>query len=430
MHRINFDLNFEELSKVEGHAGLDIAVRNGRVKDVRLRMTHNKRFFTSAVIGKQFSNAHQILSRICGTCSIAHIICSIKCMEDALGVIPSKQTKILRDLSMYGMTIRDHAMHLYLFCLPDIFGKDSVLEFADNGREHDLIHKAFQIKEAGNILSKEIAGRAVHPVYPIIGSFPHRPTKEKARALINMLEKCRDAAIEFVDIFNDASFIFESDAEFIGLSNPDFSFQRGELLTSGGLCIPSISFRKFLQKTIIPYSQAPGFSFQGRPYMVGALARLNVNLASLNKRTKKSLSSSIAKFPSINVYHNNLAQAIEIVHSIDHSIEFLDSTDFKEEPVQTVKPKEGEGVGLVEAPRGTLYHHMKLAANGSVTYADLVIPTSQNQVKMENDIGRLVQQRLDEGKGKEAIRKEVEVFIRAFDPCMSCATHFLKIKWG
>jgi coenzyme F420-reducing hydrogenase alpha subunit len=191
--------------------------------------------------------------------------------------------------------------------------------------------------------------------------------------------------------------------------------------------IPEAHYWEHLQRVIIPYSQAAGFELEGKDFMVGALARMNLNRDKLHRETRRDLAKYIRMFPSENIYHNNLAQAIEIMHCIDHSIEILENTEFKNEPKTEFKIKEGRGVGVIEAPRGTLYYAISLDKEGKINYGNLVIPTAQNQIKMENDIKTLVSQNLD--KNKHLIQHEIEKLIRAFDPCMTCATHFLKVKW-
>ncbi|NYZ74036.1 nickel-dependent hydrogenase large subunit [Candidatus Micrarchaeota archaeon] len=429
MHSHNFDITIKNISKIEGHTDLDVEVRNGKVVSSKLRIDENKRFFTQAAVGKPALGVHQIVSRICGTCSIAHLMCCINCVENAFGVEPSEQTVAMRDLLLYGLNIRDHAMHLYLFCLPDIFGKDSVLDFADNGYEHDLIHKAFDVKSAGNDLCVLTGGRAVHAPFPQVGGFMKIPKKEDAKKLVQTLKGIRAAAIEFVDIFHKCGWHLDTDTMYISLRNNRFSYLDGDVMTSDGLCISRSNIRHHLEKMVVPYSTAPGFEFQGRPYVVGALSRMNINKDTLHKDTLRDMSGYLKTFPSTNVFHNNLAQAIEIVHCIDSSIELLERMEFKEEPKKQIKPRKSQGIGVLEAPRGTLYYNLSIDADGKIENADLVIPTSQNQIKMDKDIGALVQDMLDREMPKEGIPLEIEKLIRAYDPCMSCATHFLKVRW-
>jgi coenzyme F420-reducing hydrogenase alpha subunit len=424
MHE-DFEISIEGLSKIEGHASLDVKVRKGKVEHVKLKISESKRFYTQAIRGKQFQTVPQLVSRICGTCSIAHLTCCTEAVEKALHIEPSEQTTLLRKLMMCGMMIRDHAMHLYLFSLPDVLGKDSVLDFDE--RQHELVHHAFEVKKAGNDLSKLIGGRAIHPPYAQVGQFSHLPDKNETKQVVEELKKVRSDIFELVRIFYDCPFSFRKRTRFVALTTPDFSFLEGVIKSSQRIIIPEAHYWEHLHRVIIPYSQAAGYQFEGKDFMVGALARMNLNREKLHKETRKELAKYIRMFPSENIYHNNLAQAIEIMHCIDHSIEILERTDFKKESAVEFKVKEGKGVGVIEAPRGTLYYAIDLDKDGKILYGNLVIPTAQNQIKMENDIRTLVSKNLD--KDKNFIQYEIEKLIRAFDPCMTCATHFLKVNW-
>lgn len=424
MHR-DFDINIEHLSKTEGHADLEVVVRKDKVKIVKFKITENKRFFTQGVRGKTFGSVPQFVSRICGTCSTAHLTCDTEAVEKALGITPSDQTMLLRKLTMHAMMIRDHALHLYFFCLPDIYGVDSVLDF-DHSKD-DLLKRAFAVKAAGNNLSRVIAGRAVHPTFEQIGYFSNIPKPDEIKKSIAELRSVRSHVLELIDIFGKCAFSFKRDTQFVALVTGDFSFLDGRVRSSTGVDVAEEDYWDYLNRVVIPYSEATGFEFEGKEYMVGALARLNLNMEALHRNTRKDASRYLSLFPSNDVYHNNLAQAIEILHSIDHSIDILEHADFKAEPKPEVKMREGKGIGVVEAPRGTLYHMLDLNREGKVRYANFIIPTAQNQIKMENDIRFLVESMIE--KKKKIIEHEIEKLIRAYDPCMSCASHFLRVKW-
>jgi coenzyme F420-reducing hydrogenase alpha subunit len=399
-------------------------VKNGIVEDVKLQISENKRFYTQAVRGKPIAGVHQLVSRICGTCSIAHLTACISAVENAANITPSDQTMVLRRLSMHGLMIRDHALHLFFFSLPDLLGVDSVLDFTHE-QEH-LLEKAFKVKSSGNELSKLVAGRSVHAPFPMVGGFAKVPEKEKAKEVVSKLKGVRETAIELVELFNEDSLKFERCDRFVALSGSDFDYLSGELTSTTGVCIPKVNYLEHLHRVIIPYSQATGFEFQGKDYVVGALARLNLNKGRLHKATRDSCQSMLSQFPSNNIFRNNLAQGLELIHSIDSAIELLETTEFKpESPVKIGETKE-TGTAAIEAPRGVLFYSLGVK-DAKVQSAELVIPTAQNQVTMENDIRKLVQENLE--LDKEEIRRKIEYLIRAYDPCMSCATHFLKIKW-
>jgi coenzyme F420-reducing hydrogenase alpha subunit len=426
----SFDITLENLTKMEGHANLDVKVRDGKVEDVELQITESQRFYEQAVRGQPIATAPQLMSRICGTCSIAHLTCCIEAIENAVGIQPTEQALIMKKLSMYGLMIRDHGLHLYFFSLPDLIGKDSILDFSEHDeKEHKLLHDSFDVKRAGNTLSTLVAGKAVHAPYPTVGGFLHMPDEEGIAKTIKELKYARPLVLGLADLFYQCNEKFERDTDFVALTTKDFSFVEGEVKSSRGICIREKDYLEHLIRIVIPYSQAPGFEFEGEEFMVGALARMNLNKGNLHPETKRSAAKYLKVFPSTNIFHNNLAQAIEVIHSIDHSIEMLENTKFRKEEIQKVNIKEESvGVGVIEAPRGTLYYKLAIGKAGKIKKANVIVPTAQNQINIEKDIAKLVQDSLDK-LPKEKIEFEIEKLIRAYDPCMSCASHFLKVKW-
>jgi sulfhydrogenase subunit alpha len=427
MHR-DIDIGINNLSKIEGHTDISIRIRDGVVEDAKLEITENRRFYEQAIKGKNYLQLSQLVSRICGTCSIAHLLCSIEAVEKALSFTPSPQVILLRKLLMYGLYLRDHPLHLYLFSLPDLFGKDSLLEFDESDPiQHQLLHDAFDLKRAGNNLSTMIGGRAVHATLPMVGGFPKIPTKAEIDKVLTELKSVRSRLELCMKVYAECPFKFERNTHFVGLTNDDFNFIEGKVCSTQGLCIAEKDMGKYFETVVIPYSQARGYKMEGSDYMVGALARINLNAKNLHPNTRTTAAEYLKLFPSKNIFHNNLAQAIETLHSIDASIEILEKTEFKPEPLERVTPKDAEGVGVIEAPRGTLYYSVKIDSTGTITGGDIVVPTAQNQINIENDVKKLVQDNID--LSETALTFEIEKLIRAYDPCMSCAAHFLKIKW-
>lgn len=427
MHTL--DITIENLAKVEGSASLEIKVREGKVEYTRFRADDYKRFFTQAMQGKPIAAIPQLLARICGTCSNAHLLCAIEACERALDIQPSEQTMLLRYLTTYGLMIRDHALHLYLFVMPDVYGKDNFLDFDENNsEEHQLLHDAFDIKAAGNFLATLVAGRSVHALHPTIGGFLHFPEKEEIKEAINKLEEIRPAVLRLIKIFEELPWRLDRKTNYMALVPERYGFLNGKIKSSQGEIIAEENLRSHLEHVVLPYSQASAYKHEQESYMVGALARLNLAKDLLHPRTKDSAKSALAIFPSTNIYHNNLAQAVEILHSLDDAIEILSGHEFVAEPVISKPPREAVGIGVVEAPRGTLYHKVELGSDGIVKRGEVIVPTGQNQINMEEDIARLVEELLS-AKSKEEIQFEIEKLIRAYDPCISCAAHFLKVKW-
>jgi len=285
MHKQSLDISINKLSKIEGHADLDIKIRDGKVEDVDLRVMENKRFYTQAVKGKDYNAVPQLVSRICGTCSIAHLTACIEAIEKTLKIKPSEQTMLMRKLTMYSLMIRDHALHLYFFVMPDIFNLDSLLDLKDEQKE--LIHQALHVKEAGNNLSNLIAGRAVHAPFEQVGGFSNLPDKEKTKDIIKELKSIRKSILDLADIFYNCKWELKRKTNFIALVTKDFSFLEGKIKSSTGAEIEEENYWDHLHNVIMPYSQASGFKFEGKEYMVGALARINLNKDVLHKIQKK-----------------------------------------------------------------------------------------------------------------------------------------------
>ncbi len=420
--------SIEEITKVEGAAGLDVELKDGKVESVKFSIKEFKRFYTEAIKGKPVSTIPQLLARVCGTCSNAHILASVEAVERTLGVTPSDQTMLLRNLLYHGLIIRDHALHLYIFAMPDLFGKDSFLEFDENDPiQHDLLHDAFAVKAAGNHLAIYTGGRSVHAPFVMAGGFAKTPDMNGKGAIIEELKSIRPAVLRLIQVFLNSPLSFVRESNYFALVSPDFSYLEGKIHDSEGLVAEEADYRKHLEHVVIPYSEASGYAYKGKPYRVGALARMNLNRDALHSNTKRDAKDALEKFPSDDVFHNNLAQAIAILHSVDQAIDLLESANFVEEKPIALPKKAGIGVGVIEAPRGTLYHKLEVDENGIVVEGEIIVPTGQNQITIEYDLKDYINDNLS--MDREALALGCERIIRAYDPCMSCASHFLDVEW-
>jgi coenzyme F420-reducing hydrogenase alpha subunit len=430
MHSGN--ITIENITKIEGAAGLDVVIENGKVVDVKFKIKDSRRFFTDAVKNKPFISAPSFLSRICGTCSVAHLFATIKAIENSQEIDISDQTKTLRGLAYDALIIRDHALHLYFFVLPDLLGLDSILDIPDDHDDlgHILLHDSFDIKQLGTDISDTIIGAAIHAPFPTIGGFLKLPDPSKFPQLLERLEKIRPQVLRGIKAFFDYKASLEQNVDYVALRNKNqFDFLEGTLVTLDGKKILSEKFLDHFESVVIPYSQSEGYVFSDthENYVLGALARINLNKDQLNPRTIDDTKEFLSVFPSRNIYHNNLAQAIEILHCVDDSIEILNNIKIVDEKPVKKPLKAGVGIGVVEAPRGTLYHKAKVDEKGIVVDYDVIVPTSQNQISIEKDLKKYFNENLD--KGEDKLKLDAESIIRAYDPCMSCATNFLKIDW-
>jgi sulfhydrogenase subunit alpha len=423
-----FELTTGEISKIEGKCSLSVKVVDDKVTDVKFAITEFKRFYTQALRGKDVMGLPQLSCRICGTCSNAHLLCAIKAAENALGIVPSEQTKILRKLLNYGLIIRDHALHLYVFSLPDLFGIDNVLELDENiPEQHQILDDTFSVKAAGNNLSKVIGGRSVHAPYPAVGGFMKLPNQADFPKLIDELENIRPAVLRLIQLFVSCEYKLDRDITYVAQTDGDYCFLEGDIQQSTGETVKEADFGQYLEHTVIPYSHASGYKWKGAVHMLGALSRVNLGKENLHPRTKEDAKVALSRFPSKNLYDNNIAQAIEILHAIDSSIDILKELTIKDEKIPPVQRKTGVGVGVIEAPRGTLYYKIALDEKGVITNVDIVVPTGQNQIGIEGSLRDYISVNVDQNK--DTLIHESEKIVRAYDPCMSCASHFLKVKW-
>ena len=427
----NLDLTIADISKIEGKASCEIKIKEGKVESVKFAIAEYKRFYTQAIKDKDISALPQLAARICGTCSNAHLSCAAKAVEAAIGLTVSPQTMALRKLLNYGLMIRDHALHLCVFVLPDFFSKDSILEFDENEKEeHKYLDATFMLKAAGNNLSKTVGGRSVHAPYFTVGGFTKLPTKEELNKHINELAGIRNTVLDLIDLFATRDFTLKMESlTYSAVSDSQYSFLDGDYYISDGRNIQADKYGEYLERIAIDYPQASGYKFGGGITMVGALARLNLAKNKLHPDTKKSAERYLSFFPSNNIFHNNLAQAIEILHAVDSAIDIIKNLKITDEKPMPLVRKEGMGIGLTEAPRGTLYYRLEIGSTGKIASGQIVVPTSRNQIVIEEAIKKYLEDNIERLDNKESVEHEVEKIVRAFDPCMSCASHFLKVTW-
>jgi coenzyme F420-reducing hydrogenase alpha subunit len=420
----------ETISKIEGNAGLEVVVEGEEVKDLRFKITDYRRFLTVAARGKRMAAVPSFLSRICGTCSVAHLFASLMAIENSQGIEVTEQTRALRRLAYDGLMIRDHALHLYFFVLPDVLGVDSIFDIPDdpNHPGHTLLRDSFDVKRLGSDITNATVGAAIHAPTPALGGFLKPPDHARFPDLLARLQSIRPQVLRGIETFLewDASLVRNSD--YLCLRNEErFDFLEGTVTNSDGERVSEERFEEYLQYVQIPHSHAEGYRFSGtqEDYLVGALARLNLAHDVLHPRTRADAADAVSVFPSDNVYHNNLAQAIEILQCVDDAIEILNDLQISEEKRARPDARAGMGASLIEAPRGLLYHSATVNAEGIVEDYDVVVPTAQNQINIENDLRYHFERNLH--KDDETLRLDAEGIIRAYDPCMSCATNFLKM---
>jgi coenzyme F420-reducing hydrogenase alpha subunit len=419
-------ITLNHITKIEGHAKLSLGIDKGKITTCELSSTEGARYFEGLVKGRKWFEAHEMTSRICGICSCAHVIAAISAMEDALNYTPTEQTYQLRVLLTLGERIRSHATHLYFLALPDYLGYESALAMAPKFREE--LKSALQLMKAGNHIITLLGGRDLHPVSAAVGGWLHLPTDEEIAEVGKQMKAILPHAVKTCDLFFGLKTpTFTSESDWFSLKDDkEYAVLKGAF-TSKNASFDKDRYLEFIREYHQPYSTANFVVRDERRYMVNALARLNNNHAQLRPKAKQLLKRSTLKLPSLNPYENNIAQAIEMVHCIEHAMEICKNLKIQDEKPAQIQPRAGRGVGCIEVPRGTLWHEYELDNEGTITHANIVTPTAQNLLSMQEDIRQFVPTILN--KKKDDIVMDVEKLIRSYDPCFSCSAHFLEVNW-
>jgi coenzyme F420-reducing hydrogenase alpha subunit len=415
------------LARVEGEGGLEVVISDGQVVEARLDIYEPPRFFEALLRGRRHTEPPDITSRICGICPIAYQMSSIQAIEDACGVEAPEPIRALRRLIYCGEWIESHALHVYLLHAPDFLGYESGIHLA---RDHaDLVQRGLRLKRAGNRLMEVVGGRAVHPVNVRVGGFYRAPTRRELRGLVDELEWARDASLETVRWVATFPFPdFDQDYRFVAQRHPtDYPITEGRIVSSDGLDIAVQEYDEHFLEEHVAHSNALHSRMQdGGTYFVGPMARYSLNADRL-PAVAADAAAEVGLGPTCtNPFRSIIVRAVELVVACDEALRLIEAYDPPDPPFIEVPPRAATGFGCTEAPRGILYHRYRIAADGTIEDAKIVPPTSQNQRAIEADLRGFVQDRLD--LSQEQLTWECEQAVRCYDPCISCATHFLDLR--
>jgi coenzyme F420-reducing hydrogenase alpha subunit len=424
------NVNVHHLTRVEGHGNIVVDVKNGELVKCDLEIVEAPRFFEAMLRGRPYYEASHITSRICGICSVGHATASLRATENALGVEISEQTSLLRKLLFHGEMIDSHVLHVYMLVAPDFFGVGSVLPLASS--HPDVVKRALRIKKLSGDLCAMIAGRHTHPIAMTVGGFTHLPKVKELLVMRERLVAAREDMDETIALLSTLPWPqFERETEYVSLKKDDeYAFIDGVIATTDGFTYELPDYRKVTNEYCVPHSTAKHTKHNRESYMVGALARFNNNYDQLHPRAKAAAEELGMEPVVTNTFLNSGAQAIEMVHSVEDSIRIVDELvdrGIKEEPLYQFEGKGGEGVGSCDVPRGILFHNYIIDDEGVIQGANCIIPTGQNYGNMEADMRALVPQILD--RPQPEITHMMEMLIRAYDPCISCSTHFLDVEF-
>ncbi len=423
-------IDVHHLTRVEGHGDIVVDVQNGEIKTCRFEVVEAPRFFEAFVRGRSYDELSHITSRICGICSVGHATTSLQATEKALGVELSEQATLLRKLNFHGEVIDSHVLHTYYLVAPDFLGVPSVIPLVATHK--DVVLRALRIKKLSGDLCAMIGGRHTHPIALTVGGLSHTPSERELRDMRARFVEARADMDETVALFASLPWPqFERETEYVSLHRDDeYAFIGGTIVTSDGFSYPIEDYRKVTNEWCVPFSTAKWARHHRDSYMVGALARFNNNYDQLHPKAKEAAAKFGMKPLVTNPFLNSAAQVIEMVHCIEDGIEIMDellTRGIQPEAPAPVEVKAGEGVGSCDVPRGILFHNYVYDENGICTSANCIIPTNQNWANVNADLQAFLPQILD--RSQEEIRHLLEMLVRAYDPCISCSTHFLRVEF-
>jgi len=427
-------ISVDHLTRVEGHGGITVVLEGDTIQKVDFDVFEGIRLFEGLVRGRSIQDVTQIVSRICAICSTNHTVTSLHCLENALGIKATTQTRRLRDLAFQGANIESHALHVFVLDLPDLMGHSSVISLA--GVIPEAVKVALRLKKLGNTIQEVVGGRAVHPINHVIGGFGRVPTDDELLSLRTQvregLKDC-EQALAVLRTIPIPSFVNEP-IRCAAVAPEDEAFFFGnfvDILEDGRRTrIPVSDYRKLTNEHLVPHSHAKHSLYNGRSYMVGALPRLTLNGDRIQGLARKAWEELNFNPPCTNILMNNVAQAIEMIFSVEHALhlieELLDAGCRQEDPV-SYKVRACSGAAATDVPRGTLFYSYEIDDEGRIAAADVITPTAQNLSNAEDQLRATVQQGLGAGASDSTLEQRLAMVARAYDPCISCSVHVVRI---
>ncbi|MBD3296394.1 MAG: Ni/Fe hydrogenase subunit alpha [Candidatus Omnitrophica bacterium] len=436
------DINVEYITRVEGHGNIVVNVKEGKLEKCQLEIVEAPRFFEAMVKGRSLFEVQHITSRICGICSTGHCMASVKAAEAAMGYEVSEQTRLLRKLILHIETLDSHLLHAYFLVAPDALGAPSVVPLIDTHKE--VVLRALRMKKQYSDICDILAGRHTHPITVCPRGWTKLPSKKELQEIKDILTGQVDDLNKTVEIFKTLELPdFERETEYVALTHPDeYAFYEGDITTTDieGNVKPE-DYQEVVHEFHMPHSTAKHSKNKRDAYMVGALARFNINHDKLNDEAKGVAEALGLKAPSYNPFMNTVAQVVEIAHCVYDSIRIVDhflengmdyddvvtSWPARDEWPDFEVPDPGRGIGTVEVPRGLLVHDYTTDKKAVVKEANCCIPTNQNLANVDLDMKKLVPEIID--RSEEEITLLSEMLVRAYDPCISCSCHMLDVKF-
>lgn len=425
--RRNVSIKVPVLARVEGEGALDLEIRDGRITDLKLRIFEPPRLFEKFLEGRAWHELPDFVARICGICPVAYQMSAVHAVEQVFECDPGPWVRDMRRLLYCGEWLESHSLHIHLLALPDFLGFASVTDMAK--QYPDEVRRGLALQEVGNAMVRFFGGRSVHPVGVRVGGFHKAPARAEAERLLQQVNE-RLADAEALVRWSAQLDLPTAVHPFVSVATrhaDEYPMNEGRIVSSAGHDLAMQQFQDHFREQQAPHSTALHCLLDGEPYLVGPLARLNLNHDRLPEAVQGLLRACGIRFPNHNMFHSLGARAVEIYYALYEAQRILESYSVPDTPYVDVRPKAGVGYGCTEAPRGMLWHRYELDGTGDIVSAMIVPPTSQNQARIEAD---LHQSLLDFGLEQDdaALRLHAETVVRNYDPCISCSTHFLDLS--
>ncbi|HEX9627209.1 MAG TPA: nickel-dependent hydrogenase large subunit [Acidiferrobacterales bacterium] len=423
----NIAIHVPVLARVEGEGALHLDVRGGRIEALSLRIFEPPRYFEKFLEGRDTAELPDLVARICGICPVAYQMSAVHAIEALSGIDPGPWVRAMRRVLYCGEWIESHALHIHLLAAPDFLGYDNAIAMA--AAHSEALRRGLRLQALGNDIIRLLGARSVHPVGVRVGGFHHAPAPDAVAALRARLEASMPEA-EALVAWTAQLALPESDQDFVSVAlrhDAEYPMNAGRLVSDRGLDIDAAEFDRHFEERQVPHSTALHCRLHGEPYLVGPLARLNLNADRLPAATRRLLDAAGLRLPSRNLYHSIVARALELHAALVEAVALLADYRAPGRPCTDAPVRAGIAYGCTEAPRGILWHRYELDAGGLIRAARIVPPTSQNQARIETDL-RADLEAFGLDRPDDALRRRCETVIRNYDPCISCATHFLDLR--
>jgi len=420
-------IKVDALARVEGEGALNLRIRDGQIEELQFRIYEPPRFFEALLQGRSHRDAPDITARICGICPMAYILSACQALEQAAGVKITGPLRDLRRLAYCGEWIQSHVLHAFLLHAPDFLGYPDAIRMAQDHPE--LVTQALQLKKTGNRILEVLGGRAVHPVNFQVGGFYGLPRTAAIRALAPELEHGLETARALTQATAGFSFPdYHHDYTCVSLHHPDeYAICEGDIVSNRGLEIPVAAFEQHFDEQHQAHSNALHGIMKAdpEPYLVGPIARYNNNFDQLSPLAQETARTAGLDGTVDNPFRSILVRLVETVYALEEALRLVRDYREPEQACIRIEPRSARGTGCTEAPRGICYHRYDLDAEGRILEARIMPPTSQNQPQIEQDLRGVVQGHL--ALPDDELQWVCEQAIRNYDPCISCATHFLRL---